>query len=90
MTKLFGMLISIAGICLGVYTGFWVMFVGGIVDIIDAIKAPVTDAGMIGWAILKILLASFVGAIIAWIGIALGAVLGFSTTRFRYRNRRFR
>jgi hypothetical protein len=84
------MLIAIAGICLGVYTGFWVMFVGGIVDIIDAIKAPVTEASAIGWAVAKIFFAGLVGGIIAWIGIALGAVLGFSTIRFRYRNRRFR
>ena len=89
MVQIFGMLVALAGICLGVYTGFWVMFVGGIVDIIDAIKAPVTDAGMIGWAIAKIILASFVGGVIAWIGIAVGALLGFSTARVRYRRRRF-
>lgn len=89
MIKLFGALIAIFGICLGVYTGFWVMFVGGIVEIIDAVKAPVTDAGIIGWAILKIIFASFVGVIIAWIGIAIGAVFGFSSVKFRYRNRRF-
>lgn len=89
MVKLFGILIALAGVCLGVYTGFWVMFVGGIVDIIDAVKAPVADAGIIGWAILKILLASFVGVVIAWIGITIGALCGFSSVKFRYRNRRF-
>ena len=87
--KLLGVIFAIFGICLGVYTGFCVMFVGGIVEIIDAVKAPVTDAAIIGWAILKILLASFVGVIIAWIGIALGALCGFSSVKFRYRNRRF-
>lgn len=87
--KLLGVIFAIFGICLGVYTGFWVMFVGGIVEIIDAAKAPVTDAAIIGWAILKIIFASFVGGIIAWIGIAIGAAFGFSSVKFRYRNRRF-
>ena len=89
MVKLFGALIAICGIVLGVYTGFWVMFVGGIVDIIGAFKAPVTDATVVGWAVAKIFLAGIVGAIIAWIGIAIGAILGFSSVKFRYRKRRF-
>ena len=90
MIKFFGMLIALAGICLGVYTGFWVMFVGGIVDFIEAVKAPVTDVGLIGWALLKIFFASFVGAVIAWVGIALGALLGFSSgITLRRRSRRF-
>ena len=87
--KLLGIIFVIAGICLGAYVGFWVMFVGGIVEIINAVKAPVTNGSIIGLAILKILLASLAGAIIAWIGIGLGAFCGFSTVKFHPRNRRF-
>lgn len=90
MVKIFGMMVAIAGICFGVYVGFWVLFVGGIVDIIDTIKSPVTDAGIIALGILKIMMASFCGAVIAWIGVAVGALCGFSSLRFRYgRKRRF-
>ena len=90
MLKVFGFLVAAAGVCFGIYIGFWVLFVGGIVDIIDTVKSPVTDAGVIALGILKIMMASFLGAVIAWIGVALGVLCGFSTVRFRYgKKRRF-
>jgi hypothetical protein len=89
VVKLFGILIALAGVCLGVYTGFWVMFVGGIIDIIDVFKAPTTDGGLVAIALLKIFGAGLVGGIIAWCGIILGATLGFtSNVRFYGRRRR--
>ena len=87
--KLLGILIAIAGVLTGVDVGFWVLFVGGIVDIIYAIKAPVTEASAIGFAVLKIFFAGLAGGVIAWVGIAIGAVFGFTTSyKFRYRHRR--
>jgi hypothetical protein len=83
------MIVAILGIALGVYTGFWVMLVGGIIDIIDVFKAPTTDGGVVAIALLKIFGAGLVGGIIAWCGIILGAMLGF-TSNFRFYVRRRR
>ena len=89
MGKIVGMIVAILGIALGVYTGFWVMFVGGIIDIIDVFKAPTIDGGLVAIALLKIFCAGLVGGIIAWGGIILGAMLGFtSNVRFYGRRRR--
>lgn len=53
-----GVALLLAGIGLGFYVGFWLMLVGGIMEIIDAIKAPVTLASEIGWGVIKIMFAS--------------------------------
>jgi len=57
-----GILLFIGGICAGIYVGFWLMFVGGIMDIVNTIKAPVTEASQIGWGVLKMMFAGFTGA----------------------------
>lgn len=53
-----GIILFLAGVGLGVYVGFWLMLVGGVMEIVDAVKAPVTLASEIGWGIIKIMLAS--------------------------------
>lgn len=85
MGKLIGLIVGICGIAYGVYFGFWVMFIGGIVDIIDTIKAPVTEASAIGWGVLKMMFASFMAAVIIWASIALGGLIGLSSTPRRRR-----
>lgn len=62
-----GILLIIAGIVAGVYVGFWLMFVGGLMDIINSIKAPVTEASAIGFGVLKMIFAGFIGAITFWV-----------------------
>lgn len=54
----------------GVYCAIVYMFIGGIVDIINQIKAPEVDAVIFAYAIAKILLANLTGG--------LSLVLGFS------------
>ena len=63
LSTIFGALLFVAALAAGVYVGFWIMFIGGAVDIIDAIKAPVTEASAIGWGVLKMIFASFVGTV---------------------------
>ena len=88
MGKIVGMIVAVLGVVLG-YTGFWVMFVGGIIDIIDVFKAPTTDGGLVTIALLKIFGAGLVGGVIAWGGIILGEALGFTlNARFYGRRRR--
>ena len=61
MKVLIGILLILGGIALGIYLGFWVCFVGGIVGLVTAIRVPVSAltiamdiakvffAGVIGW-----------------------------------------
>jgi len=51
----------IAGVCLGAYTGIWWALVGGVVDLIEAIKAPVTSAAAVGVGLLKIVASGVIG-----------------------------
>lgn len=71
MNKVFGILIILAGIALialGVYTGIVGMLIGGIVDIINQIKAPTTDALAIAVAIVKIVFCELPIVIGFWTG----------------------
>jgi hypothetical protein len=63
----------LAGIALGIYVGLWVCFIGGIVDIINQVKATDTDALTVAWGIAKIVLAGFAGG-----GIRVGALRAWS------------
>lgn len=61
MQVIIGFLMIVAGICFGVYVGFWVCFVGGAVDIINEIKAPVTEIGPIAFGLFKMIFAYGIG-----------------------------
>ena len=66
--------ISVSGSCLS-----------AAVDIIDTVKAPVTSASIIGFGVLKMMFASFIGALIIWASVALGGLIGLSSTPRRRR-----
>lgn len=72
MKKIIGILFIIASIALGVYVGFWIMFVGGIMGIANAWDMGTLSASLIGWNIVKIISASFIGygifTVLAFIG----------------------
>ena len=73
MKKVIGILIAIVGIALGIYVGVWLMFVGGIVQMINSIN-PINGLG-IALGIARIIFCE-VGGLIAWLGIAIGSVIG--------------
>lgn len=73
MKKVIGILMAIVGIALGIYVGVWLMFVGGIVQIINSIN-PTNGLG-IALGIVRIVFYE-VGVLIAWLGIAIGSVIG--------------
>lgn len=68
-----GTLFAIAAVVLGVYVGLFVMFIGGITDLIDGAKADPTDSKMVAWGVVKMLLGSISGWIVAYFFIALSA-----------------
>lgn len=73
MKKIIGILIAIAGIALGIYVGVWLMFIGGIVQIVNSIN-PTNGLG-IALGIVRIVFCE-VGGLIAWLGIAIGLGIG--------------
>lgn len=73
MKKIIGILIAIAGIALGIYVGVWLMFIGGIVQIVNSIN-PLNGLG-IALGIVRIVFCE-VGVLIAWLGIAIGSGIG--------------
>lgn len=70
--KIIGWLLLLSGI--GIYVGFWLMFIGGIVQIIDSIKHDV-DAISIGVGFIKIWCASIVGWVSGTICCAIGVTM---------------
>lgn len=73
MKKIIGIIIAVLGIAGGIYVGFWLMFVGGISQIINSIN-PVDGLG-IAIGIAKIVFCE-IGGFIAWLGIAIGSFIG--------------
>lgn len=73
MRNVLGLLIIIASVLFGVYVGGWVLFVGGIVQVIEAIKATPVEALGIAVGILRVVVAMAVGTLIAAAGVFFGA-----------------
>lgn len=77
-------ILLIASAALGLYVGAYLLFICGIVDIIDQVKAPVTDSFTIAISVFKIVIAAPVGWLIFYLGLAGTAVFGLrSPTRSR-------
>lgn len=85
MGKLIGFIVGVCGIVYGFYFGFWIMFIGGLIDIIDTVKSPNTSASIIGFGVLKMMFASFIAGVIVWASIALGGLIGLVSTPRRRR-----
>ena len=56
-------LLVLAGIIIGCYVGFYVCFYGGIVDVIEQIRADVMVTKTLAFGIVKILFASPIGCL---------------------------
>jgi hypothetical protein len=61
MKDLIFILLFILGVILALYLGVWVMFIGGIVQLINAIKISPVDALGIGIGIARIMLSGLIG-----------------------------
>lgn len=78
MRKFIGLLFTIGGLLLGLYVGLWLMFVKPIMDVCLAIDNNAISAVIVGIAIIKCVLAGFIGWVIAYIGIMIGGVISGS------------
>ncbi len=75
MKNLFGVVFIAGGIILGFYLGIWVLFIGGIVDVIGQIQAPVLEAKGLAIGIAKVLFAGFIGTVVGGIFIFIGKAI---------------
>lgn len=70
-----GIILMIIGIILGLYVGGWWMFVVPIITCCEAYDVGVLTASMIGWSVIKCILAGFVGRFIYVVFASIGKVV---------------
>lgn len=75
MKKIFGILLIICGVAFGLYAGLWWAFIGGIVDVIQASRAPELVPMDVAIGVVKVLFAGAIGGISGVVAIAPGYVL---------------
>ena len=75
MKTILGLLLIVAGIALGLYAGLWWAFIGGIVVVIEQIRAVHLDAMTVALGIARILFAGAIGMASAFALILPGAVM---------------
>lgn len=67
MKAIIGLLMILGGLALGAYVGLWLMFVGGIIQVIEAVQVTPVNASGIAWGIVRIVFASAAGWLSAWL-----------------------
>lgn len=75
MKEIIGGLLIIAGIVGGLYVGGWLMFIKPIIEACKAFDAGTLTGTIVGFTVLKCIFASFVGSIIARVGLVLGTLI---------------
>jgi len=74
MKTLIGILLIVLEICLGLYVGLWVMFVGGIIQVIQSCTPVVNSIG-IAIGLLKIVCANAVGYVSFYVLFGIGILM---------------
>lgn len=72
MKEFIGLLLIVVGVLLGAYVGGWLMFIGGIVGIIEAIRNTTLIPMDVAVNVAKIVFSGFVGQFIFLFFSALG------------------
>ena len=75
MKNIIAIIIIWLGCVLALYVGGWLMFIKPIINVVLAFQAGMVTGLMIALAIIKILFASIVGGIIAYIGFIIAAFI---------------
>jgi hypothetical protein len=74
MKEFIGIMLMLASIVIGLYVGVWLMFVGGIIQVIDAFQSTPIASLDVALGLLRVFCASFVG----WLSFAVLFVMGKS------------
>ena len=72
MKEIIGILVIVLGIAAAIYVGVWLLFILGIVQIVDACKADPVSSWGIAIGIVRIVSASFVGLVMVAVSIFVG------------------
>ena len=75
MRNFAGICLIVVGVGLGLYVGLWLCFIGGIVQIVDAVKATPTEGMDIAIGIVKIVFAGFAGGVSAFVAVIPGMAM---------------
>ena len=75
MKSTLGVLMMIAGVAFGLYAGLWWAFIGGIVDVIHAIRAPELVAMDVAIGVAKVIFAGAIGGVSGIIAVFPGYAL---------------
>lgn len=74
-TGFLGVIMIVAGIVLGLYTGVWLCFIGGIVDVIQQVRADQLSAVAVAVGVAKVVFSGLAGLISACLLILPGYAL---------------
>jgi hypothetical protein len=73
--KVLGVIIMMLGLAFGIYAGFWWAFIGGIIDVVNAVQAtPVSGMG-IAFGVAKVVFAWAIGVVSVWVTMSIGYVI---------------
>jgi hypothetical protein len=77
MKVVIGCVLIVAGIACGLYFGIWWAFIGGIIDVIEAIRADVLSASSVAIGVAKVIFAGLIG----WLSALILVIPGFVMTQ---------
>lgn len=77
MRLFFGIILILLGAAAGLYCGLWLCFVGGIVDLIDAIRADVLEPKAVAIGVLEVMFSGVAG----WLACVLVGLPGWLLLR---------
>lgn len=75
MKAILGLLLVIIGVAVGLYFGIWWAFIGGIVAIIEQVRAPHLDAMTVALSVARIVFAGGIGWVCGLVLIVPGGAL---------------
>jgi hypothetical protein len=75
LRQVLGALLMVGSIGIGLYLGLWVCFVGGIVQIVEALKSTPIEAIGVALGLLRFFVASLVGWGSFYISLIIGRIL---------------
>ena len=75
MKEICGVILMVVGVALAAYVGVWVCFIGGIVDVIEAIRAETLIAMDVAVGVAKVIFAGLLGALAGMVPLVLGRAM---------------
>jgi len=75
MKLLIALALIFGGIITGLYFGLWWAFIGGIIAVIEQVRAPHIDALVMALGIARIIFSGFIGTIVGYAMILPGVAL---------------